>query len=431
MNNIFIRYRHQKTPLDLPSNWKLLTFAAFEEHAEERDVANLTRRALNDPVRSEPLRDRVAPSDTVAIIIEDLTRASPKKLVLRALLNELEEAGVSQRNISVVISLGTHRKLTDRELSDIYGEEVAKRYEIINHNCLASDLVPVGKLKTGKEVKINRRVHEASFKIGVGSIFPHPMNGFGGGGKILFPGVADFDSILEHHLKYSFRGGLGVGQLEANAFYEEVCSITKKAGLDFIVNSVLDHNDGLYDLVCGDPLEAHLAGAEICTGIISKRFEKPADVTLITAFPYSEGSQIIKPLAPAAMVTKKGGCIILFADFTSPFPDIFIEASEAFRLKYGPNLRAAVIDHFDQNRRITEKAMPEINMALAMLLIAQDQFKIILVSKDIPKETVERLGLYYAEGPGSAFEISERFCSHPEVHVIPAGGVILPIMNGH
>lgn len=429
MKDIYIQYKHKKTYFDIPPEWKLLTFAAFEEHSRDIDVESLTATILKEPVGSIPLRDRIGPSDRVAIIIEDATRTSPKKIVLRALLAELEKAGVTRRNISIVIALGTHRKLNDREIADTYGEKASKRYDFINHDCMASDLVTVGRLKTGLEVKINPTVYEASFKIGIGSIFPHPLNGFGGGGKILFPGVADFDSILEHHLKYSFRGKSYLGSLEGNLFYEEVCRLSKTAGLDFIINSILDHNDSLYKLICGDPVNAHLAGVKICRSIISKRFEKLADVTVTSGFPYSEGPQILKPLASASIVTKKGGCIILFADVSTPLPDIFIEACETFRLKYSSNLSSAVIDHFDQNKRISERAAPELNMALGQLLLAQDQYRIILVSEDVTKEETARMGIYHAENISRAFEISEKFCPHPEVHIIPAGGVILPILG--
>ena len=120
------------------------------------------------------------------------------------------------------------------------------RYEFVNHDCHATDLMPVGRLKTGREVKINRKVHEATFRIGIGSIFPHPMNGFGGGGKILFPGVSDFDSIREHHLKYTFHEGTGLGKTKGNIFYEQVCAIARSAKLDYIINSVLDQKDQVY-----------------------------------------------------------------------------------------------------------------------------------------------------------------------------------------
>ena len=427
MEDVFIRYRNKKIPFEVPRTWKLLTFAAFEERARERDVVALTKRVLKTPVRSAPLRDRVSPSDTVAILIEDQTRSSPKKSILKALLEELDETRIPVENISVTVALGTHRELTPGELEAVYGEDAVSSYSFFNHSCYAPDLVPVAKLRTGTPVKINRRVHEATFKFGIGSIFPHPMNGFGGGGKILFPGVADFDSILEHHLKHSFRGGSELGKLQGNPFYEEVRAVAGSAGLDFIINSVLDHNDRLYELVCGDPVEAHLAGITMCKSIISRKFQKRADLTVISSFPYTEGPQIVKPLAPASMITKEGGAVILVADCTVPLPDIYLEASEKFRGKHAGNLREGVLGLFASNRRIIEDGSPELNMSLAQALLAQHEFKIILVSEDIPRDTAERLGFVFAEDLNQAFATSAAFVSDPEVHLVPSGGVILPV----
>ena len=428
MEDVFIRYRNKKIPFEVPRTWKLLTFAAFEDRDEERDAEALTKRVLKAPVRSASLRDRVSPSDTVAILIEDQTRSSPKKFILKALLEELDEARIPMENISVIVALGTHRELSPGELEAVYGENTVRRYSFFNHSCYAPDLVPVAKLRTGTPVKINRRVQEATFKIGIGSIFPHPMNGFGGGGKILFPGVADFDAILEHHLKYSFRGGSELGNLKGNPFYEEVCAVARAAGLDFIINSVLDHNDRLYELVCGDPIEAHLAGISICKGIISRKFQERADVTIISSFPYTEGPQIMKPLAPASIITKKGGAVILVADCTVPLPDAYLEACERFRGKYADNLGEGVLGLFASNRRIIEEGSPELNMSLAQALLAEDKFKVILVSEDITRGTAERLGFAFAEDLNQAFSMTGTFFSSPEVHIVPSGGVILPVL---
>ena len=132
------------------------------------------------------------------------------------------------------------RCIWDKKLSHLpnsfgYGyRELVNRYRFINHDCHAPDLIPVGQLRTGRTVKINRRVHEAHFRIGIGSVFPHPMNGFAGGGKILFPGVADFDSILDHHFQYTFHEGTGLGKIEGNLFYEQVSAVARSARLDFI-----------------------------------------------------------------------------------------------------------------------------------------------------------------------------------------------------
>jgi nickel-dependent lactate racemase len=429
MEKPFLRYKSDKYYFETPPDWNVLTLAAFQDHPAERDVGQLTRQALNNPIGSGPLKECISSSDRIAILIEDQTRASPKKRILKILLEELGKAQVPKESISIIISLGTHRALSIEELKDNYGEDVVAQYAIHNHDCQAPDLVPVAKLKTGTVVKINKKVHDATFKIGIGSIFPHPMNGFGGGGKILFPGVSNFDAILEHHLKYSFRGDAKLGKLGGNPFYEEVSALSKEAGLNFILNSVLDHNDILYDLVTGDPVEAHQAGSDMCKEIVSRTFQKKADLTVTSAFPYTEGLQIMKPLAPASMITKEGGCIILLAHCTSPLPDNYLKACERIRQEYEGKLRESIFGLFEKNERLLEGSSPEYNMSMTQALLGQDSFKVILVTEDIPRDSVEQLGFLHAKDLDQAFSMSAAFNSKPEVHIVPSGGVILPIIK--
>jgi len=429
MEEAFLFYQHRKSPFEIPPQWKVLTFAKFNDYSLQRDVKELTKNALNNPIQSRSLKDSLSPSDRIAIIIEDLTRPSPKRLILEALLEELEQIPVHRENVSVIISVGTHRGLTLAELEVTFGKELLDKYEFANHDCYASDLVPVGELETGREVKINRKVYEATFRIGIGSIFPHPMNGFGGGGKILFPGVADFDAIQEHHFKYTFQKGTGLGKIKGNNFYEQVCAIARLANLNYVINNILDQNDQVYDLVSGDPVHAHLAGIKKSKEIIAQKFSRKADLTIITSFPYAEGPQIVKPLVPASMVTKEGGCIILAADCIGNLPDDFIDSFEAFHSKYGHNLFGGVLEYFENNRLIMDSGAIDFNMALGLTLALQHRFKIILVSKDIPRASGEKMGFLYADDLDQAFDLSETICPpNPEVHIIPSGGVILPVI---
>ena len=171
-----------------------------------------------------------------------------------------------------------------------------------------------------------------------------------------------------------------------------------------------------------------MAGIEICKGIISRKFEKKADVTFISAFPYTEGPQIMKPLAPATMITREGGCVVLFADCTAPFPDEYIAGCESFRKRHGDRLREGVLNLFGNNQRIVEDLAPEFNMSMAQALLAQNDFRVILVTEDIPTEEVRRIGFHFAEDPDEAFRMAEDACPNPEVHVVPSGGVILPVI---
>lgn len=65
-------------------------------------------------------------------------------------------------------------------------------------------------------------------------------------------------------------------------------------------------------------------------------------------------------------------------------------------------------------------------MCMSQALLALNDYKVILVSKDIDREEVERLGFLLAEDLDKAFAMAAGFVSNPDVHIIPAGGVILP-----
>jgi len=428
MKPVFIFYQSQRVRFTIPDNWNLLSFHDFPDNGKTANVNKLTKDALNKPIQSPAFNDLLSPADSIAIIIEDLTRTSPKRLILKVLLDNLNEIGISEKNINVIIATGTHRGLKHEELESAFGRDLLGRYAFSNHDCHASDLVPIGMLKTGCEVKINRKVFNADFRIGIGSISPHPMNGFGGGGKIIFPGVTDFDSILEHHLKWTFHRGTGLGKLKENLFYDEVNSMARAGKLNFIINTVLNQSDEVDEIVCGDFKQAHLTGVGRSRAIISHRFPKKSDLTIITSFPYSEGPQIVKPLIPASMVTKEGGCIILAADCQGNLPEAFINSFERFHSRYGGNLLKGVLEHFNDKLLIMDEGAVDFNMALGLTLAVQDRFKIILVSKDIESKKAEKMGFMFAKDLTQAFKISKNIHPHPDVHVIPSGGIILPLV---
>ena len=291
-----------------------------------------------------------------------------------------------------------------------YGEEVVKNYSIVNHDSLSPDLVPVGKLRSGTVVKINRRAYEADFRIGIGSIFPHPINGFGGGGKIMFPGIANFDAILEHHLKYAFRK-VTLGDLTNNPFYEEIISLAHAGKLDFIINSVLDHNDNLYQVVAGNPVSAHKKGADICKKLISKTFKQKADITIISAFPYTLATQLMKPLEAASIITKEKGVIILAGKCTSAFNMEYLEACQAFREKHKGRLKEALFEYFDSGQRIISNGAPELNMSLAQVILALESYHVIMFSKEVPAADAEKLGFIYAGTIEEAIRQAAQFYS--------------------
>lgn len=415
--------------LTLPTSWQLSTLADFPKNTVIPDASALTTTALANPHDSRSLPELLQPSDTVCILIEDLTRTSPKQLILEVVLRVLENIGIPPERITILIALGTHQPLSHRQLRHTFGEGVVDRYRFVNHDCHADNLQTIGNLASGTPVRINKIASDADFRLGIGSIFPHPLNGFGGGGKILFPGIADATSIFEHHLHYAFRGSSALGSLAGNAFRDEIERLAKAGRLDFIINSVLDNTDRLHQVVAGSPSAAHLAGTTLCRAITSRRFTERTEVTIISAFPYDQGPQIMKPLAPASMITRLGGTIILAASCRTPLPEMYFAACEDFRKKHGRDLRRAVFDHFRENRPILPQAPPELNMSMAQTMLAQNDFQVILATSDIPGEQIARLGFIPATNLEQAIALANQMHHGPSVNIVPSGGVILPIVE--
>ncbi|MCP4576987.1 MAG: DUF2088 domain-containing protein, partial [Deltaproteobacteria bacterium] len=258
----FLYHGEKKQPFTLPPHWTVQEHTRFTEEVPATPVSDLVKRALARPVGA-PILSEISKKDMdVAILVDDPARATPVDRMLPPVLSELLESGIERGRITIVVALGTHRFASQKDLEAKVGKGVLQRYRVVQHDCHAKDLVPVGRLLTGSEVAIDPFVAGAQLKIGIGSIFPHPMNGFGGGAKILFPGVADFKSISEHHFHYTPEPGCVLGHTKTNPFYFEVCRMAEAAGLNFIVNCIFDARERVVDVVAGHFKKAHETGIE-------------------------------------------------------------------------------------------------------------------------------------------------------------------------
>ena len=78
---------------------------------------------MRDPIGAPRLRELVKPGEHVLLLPDDVTRATPANGILTFILEELAAAGVPDADIRVLISLGTHRRMTEAELTAKLGPE--------------------------------------------------------------------------------------------------------------------------------------------------------------------------------------------------------------------------------------------------------------------------------------------------------------------
>ena len=91
-------------------------------------------RALKNPINSKPLAEIVNPGDSVAIVVDDVTRPAPSKLLISPLLKELNQQGVEEKDITIIFGCGSHRAVKPDEMGKLVGEEALKRVKTISHD---------------------------------------------------------------------------------------------------------------------------------------------------------------------------------------------------------------------------------------------------------------------------------------------------------
>ncbi len=414
----------------IPEGWRVTTYAELEAEGLEVSIPDLVRRAIERPVGAKPLAELVQGKERIAIVVDDLTRPTPRRPMLEALLEFLGEHGVDDAQIDVLIGGGTHRLLSQAEIDGAFGEELCRRLRIVNHDCHAPDLVCVGTLPHSGEVFVNALFAGADLRITLGSILPHPWNGFGGGAKLVLPGVAGWDTIKRHHLALVTAKGVSYGNLADNPFHDEVHQAGRMAGLDFIVNALYNANEDVKGIVAGDLEEAYRFGADLCRKEIGIEFLEAADVTITSAFPYCEAPQTMKPLGIATLVTKKGGTVILYADevLGGCYPESMLAAfGHALDLAAG-DPKGLVRDYLSRGELISPDAPMDVNSAINTTLLFLSRVKVILVTKDADERQAASLGFEYAATLDDAVARVAGKSPQATVNVLPAGGLVLPLV---
>ena len=252
-----------------------------------------------------PLTNLVSKASRIAIIVDDATRPTPVAPILQILLAHIEAGGFKKDNITIVIALGTHEAMEKKVLEARLGSNITARYRVIQHNAWQSDLVPVEIPGDARVLKINPEAARADLRIGISSILPHPMAGYGGGPKIVMPGIANFEFIRDHHMKHLIHPRSTAGLTKGNPFHEDCMRAARAIGLDFSINCVYDQEGQVIRIIGGSLDMAFAKAIEICLAKLGHRFEEKVDITIASAYPHSHGHQFFKGLSAPDAVTKE------------------------------------------------------------------------------------------------------------------------------
>lgn len=292
--------------------------------AAPADQARAVREALRHPLGARSLREWVRPGNTVGIVCNDITRATPYPTILPVLLEEL--GSIPDEAITLLIATGTHRRNTKEELRTMLGADIVDRFRVVQNDAHDRDShIQVGTTASGNEVWIHQEYLRCDVRILTGFIEPHFFAGFSGGGKACMPGLALLETIARNHCPRHLdnpRATWGVTQ--GNPVWEEVREAVRLAGPAFLLNVALNRDKEITGVFAGDLDQAHRQGCAFVRQHAMTPVQNPYDlvITCNSGHPLDLNLyQSVKGMSAAAQIVRPGGAIILAADCWDGIPE--------------------------------------------------------------------------------------------------------------
>ena len=281
------------------------------------------REALNNPIRHPPLKESLRSHQKVAIIFNDIPRATPYHILVPALLDSLKH--LPDKNITFFCATGTHRFATKQELCTILGREIVERFRIIQNDATQSgEFEYVGTTASGNRIQFNKQVLEYDLRILTGFIEPHFFAGFSGGGKALMPGMAYVDTIRNNHsIKNLEMPGTRWGHTYGNPLWEDIMEAAEFATPLFLLNISMNRDKEITGVFAGDLRAAHKKGCAYVKEAAMVGLDYPFDIVITSNSGYPldlNVYQSVKGMSAAAQIVKKGGAIIVAAECWDGIP---------------------------------------------------------------------------------------------------------------
>lgn len=281
------------------------------------DPVAAVAQALAAPLAGPPLAELAQGKTSACIVVSDVTRPVPNHLLLPPLLAALERAGVPRPGVTILIATGMHRATTGPELDELLGPGVAGAWRVVNHDCRNAASLEVLDTIAGTPMAINRLYLQAQLKITTGLIEPHPFAGFSGGAKSILPGLAGLESMKHLH-SYAMVADprLAAARLDDNPFQEQVQRVGRLAGLDFLLNVVIDRQRRPLGVFAGAFPEAFRQGCDLAARQAVVKVERPFDLVVTSGGGHPLDAtlyQASKGLLAARAVTRRGGAVLWVA----------------------------------------------------------------------------------------------------------------------
>ncbi|TFG06575.1 MAG: DUF2088 domain-containing protein [Promethearchaeota archaeon] len=302
--------------LKFPDTWDTTVFKM--KGCEESSDSEIEKLILN-PLGTPSLSELAKGKKNAVIVTDDMTRPTPVYKIMPIILKELETAGINKDKITILLAIGGHRPMNRHDCILKLGKDVVDSMNIENHHPY-ENLTNVGTSSIGTPIDVNTTYYKADLKIAVGGIVPHPLAGFGGGAKIVLPGVCGIRTLEGNH-KAGLEGkGAGIGRMTGiRRDIEEIAGIV---GLDFSINIVFNEEGKIGGIYSGHFKDAHRKAMDLAKDAYTTKITLNNQICFFNSWPEdSELNQAqYKALnfmmtAPNKMLDRDGAMVLMSSSY--------------------------------------------------------------------------------------------------------------------
>ncbi|MGC9061794.1 MAG: nickel-dependent lactate racemase [Calditerrivibrio sp.] len=320
--DMFIKYGKDSLEFTL----KKIDILATDRIMEPLKIEKILQILNNEAILMEGIEEVIEKSNKSLIILPDITRKSGAEIFLPYLFNIFEQYN---KDFNIIFAIGTHRNLTIEEKKQILTEDLFNKYhhKIIDHN--PDDLdnhFYFGKTRNNTPILINNAYTKADTIIPIGSVSYHYFCGFGGGRKLIIPGIASRKTALHNHKLvldetnrckniYATTGNLKNNPVHSDIV--EAVMIARRGKTFFSINTILNDDNKVVDLVCGDLFTSHIEACEKLKQYTTIEVEKKYDNVVVSAGGFPKDINMVqsqKSIDRIKNIVKDGGNIFFFAE---------------------------------------------------------------------------------------------------------------------
>jgi len=296
----------------LPAGWTATVYPP-------RDRAALTEAemlaALARPVGAEPISVAARGARTAVLLVDDFRRPTPAERLCRAVIAELGVAGIPPEQITIILGNGAHRPMNRREVRKRLGGVCDLVGDVISHDAYSPRVTYMGLTSAGTPVLVNEAAAAADFSVSMSTVYPHRLVAWGGGAKMVLPGICHVSTTHYHH------GRLGAGEWGGPpgdcASRRDIEAAARLFGLNVSLCAVVNSRQEMCGLYAGEPTKAHRAAIALARRVgDTPMADAHPDLIVANAYPLdADGTQYSKTQAPALQFSCP---VLIINDFADP-----------------------------------------------------------------------------------------------------------------